>query len=67
MQEASIWKNLNHPNVLTFLGFCLDIFPDYLCLISIWADNDNIMRYIDARGFRADEVHRLVRIPSFRL
>lgn len=65
--SVSTWKNLNHPNVLTFLGFSVDVFPDYLCLVSIWADNDNIMRYINVWGFQADEVHRLVRIPSFHL
>ncbi|KIP10660.1 hypothetical protein PHLGIDRAFT_115216 [Phlebiopsis gigantea 11061_1 CR5-6] len=59
-REASIWKHLRHPNVLQFLGVNFELFPRSLSLVSLWAENDHIMRYLHTQGFISDVVHRLL-------
>ncbi|PBK97927.1 kinase-like protein [Armillaria gallica] len=45
-QEALVWRQLRHPNVLTFLGVSKSLFAPRYCLISPWMDNGNIMSYL---------------------
>ena len=42
-EEAVLWKQLAHKNVLPFLGVSRDI--DGFCLISPWMNNGTIMEY----------------------
>ncbi|KAG8895589.1 hypothetical protein FRB99_000451, partial [Tulasnella sp. 403] len=42
--EAQIWKNLDHPNILPFLGIFLK--DDYLYLVSPWAENGPLPQYL---------------------
>ncbi|OCB89172.1 kinase-like protein [Sanghuangporus baumii] len=44
-REAFIWKPLEHPNVLPFLGICTDGFPS-IGLVSPFMDNGNMLSYI---------------------
>ncbi|KAF9053824.1 kinase-like protein, partial [Hymenopellis radicata] len=44
--EALVWRNLNHPNVLPFLGVSKDLFYPSFCLISPWMNNGNIMAFL---------------------
>ncbi|THV03350.1 hypothetical protein K435DRAFT_651560 [Dendrothele bispora CBS 962.96] len=45
--EALLWRQLNHPNVLPFLGVNVNLFtPARLCLISPWMENGNIIQYL---------------------
>lgn len=44
-KEAFIWKPLDHPNVLPFLGICKDSFPS-VGLVSPFMDNGNLMSYM---------------------
>ncbi|KAF5371255.1 hypothetical protein D9758_004236 [Tetrapyrgos nigripes] len=45
--EALLWRQLNHPNVLPFLGVNVNLFnPTRLCLISPWMENGNIIQYL---------------------
>ncbi|KAL5497896.1 hypothetical protein ACEPAH_2827 [Sanghuangporus vaninii] len=44
-REAFIWKPLEHPNVLPFLGICTDDFPS-IGLVSPFMDNGNMLNYI---------------------
>lgn len=44
-KEAFIWKPLDHPNVLPFLGICTDGFPS-VGLVSPFMDNGNLMNYM---------------------
>lgn len=46
--------------MLPLLGVNFELFPRALCLVSLWAENDNIMTYVNSQGFIAEEVHRLV-------
>ncbi|KAF9063527.1 hypothetical protein BDP27DRAFT_1299590 [Rhodocollybia butyracea] len=46
--EAIIWKQLEHPNLLPFLGlYFLD--DTRICLISPWMDNGNLNQYLQAK------------------
>ncbi|PBK89471.1 hypothetical protein ARMGADRAFT_935652 [Armillaria gallica] len=47
-QEALVWRQLLHPNVLPFLGVSKDVFAPRYCLISPWMVNGNIMSYLEA-------------------
>ncbi|KAF8989999.1 hypothetical protein BDZ89DRAFT_923820, partial [Hymenopellis radicata] len=37
-QEALVWKQLQHPNVLPFLGVNEDLLAPSFCLISPWME-----------------------------
>lgn len=60
-KEASIWKRLDHPNVLKFLGLtkCKRLDKHVPCMISLWAHHESIMHYL-AHRFEVSEVRRLV-------
>ncbi|PBK78438.1 hypothetical protein ARMSODRAFT_998509 [Armillaria solidipes] len=47
-QEVLVWRQLQHPNVLPFLGVSEDLFAPSYCLISPWMVNGNIMSYLQA-------------------
>ncbi|KAE9384828.1 hypothetical protein BT96DRAFT_777393, partial [Gymnopus androsaceus JB14] len=44
-QEALVWSQLEHPNVLPFLGTNTDLFPESYCLVSPWCSHGNVMVY----------------------
>ncbi|KAE9402581.1 kinase-like protein, partial [Gymnopus androsaceus JB14] len=45
-QEALVWSQLEHPNVLPFLGTDADLFPESYCLVSPWCSHGNVMIYL---------------------
>ncbi|KAF9062910.1 kinase-like domain-containing protein, partial [Rhodocollybia butyracea] len=47
-QEALIWSQLDHPNVLPFLGVNTVLFPQSYCLVSPWCSNGSVMAYLIA-------------------
>ncbi|KAK0449321.1 kinase-like domain-containing protein [Armillaria borealis] len=47
-QEALVWRQLRHPNILPFLGVSKYLFAPSYCLISPWMINGNIMSYLEA-------------------
>ncbi|KAJ7575172.1 kinase-like domain-containing protein [Mycena floridula] len=46
-REALLWKQLDHPNVLPFLGVTLELFAPSFCLVSPWMSNGNVMQYLE--------------------
>ncbi|SJL08824.1 uncharacterized protein ARMOST_12195 [Armillaria ostoyae] len=46
-QEAFVWRQLRHPNVLPFLGVSKELFTPRYCLIPPWMANGNIMSYLE--------------------
>ncbi|PBK82470.1 kinase-like protein [Armillaria gallica] len=46
-QEALVWRQLRHPNILPFLGVSEDLFAPRYCLISPWIVNGNIVSYLE--------------------
>ncbi|KAF5371212.1 hypothetical protein D9758_004115 [Tetrapyrgos nigripes] len=45
--EAIVWKQLDHPNVLPFLGVNTVLFSPSFCLVSPWMENGNVLNFID--------------------
>ncbi|KAJ3932141.1 MAG: kinase-like domain-containing protein [Lentinula lateritia] len=46
-EEALVWKQLDHPNVLPFIGVNEILFSPSYCFISPWMKNGNIMTYLE--------------------
>ncbi|KIK59390.1 hypothetical protein GYMLUDRAFT_44736 [Collybiopsis luxurians FD-317 M1] len=46
-EEALVWKQLDHPNVLPFIGVNREIFYPSYCFVSPWMQNGNIMSYLE--------------------
>ncbi|KAE9384733.1 kinase-like protein, partial [Gymnopus androsaceus JB14] len=44
--EALLWRQLKHPNILPLLGVNTDLFSPSFCLISPWMENGNIISYL---------------------
>ncbi|EJD00475.1 kinase-like protein [Fomitiporia mediterranea MF3/22] len=45
-KEALLWRNLDHPNVLPFLGICRDQFAPKMALVSHWMKNGSLSEYL---------------------
>ncbi|KAF9261240.1 kinase-like protein [Marasmius fiardii PR-910] len=45
-QEALIWTQLSHPNVLQLLGVNTKLFGGNFCLISPWMDNGDVINFL---------------------
>ncbi|KAG7089180.1 hypothetical protein E1B28_010882 [Marasmius oreades] len=47
MQEAIIWRQLNHQNLLPFIGiYYLDVDQKQLCLVSPWMEQGDLVRFL---------------------
>ncbi|KAF9254435.1 kinase-like protein [Marasmius fiardii PR-910] len=47
MSEAIIWRQLNHENLLPFMGiYYLDVEQRQLCLVSPWMEQGNLVQYL---------------------
>ncbi|KAK7062516.1 Rho guanine nucleotide exchange factor [Paramarasmius palmivorus] len=58
LREAIVWRQLEHPNVLPFLGlYFLNARQQRLCLISPWMENGNLVQFLE-RTPRSDVNHR---------
>ncbi|KAK7043670.1 Rho guanine nucleotide exchange factor [Paramarasmius palmivorus] len=58
LQEAIVWRQLEHPNLLPFLGlYFLDEAQQRLCLISPWMESGNLIQFLE-RMPRSDVDHR---------
>ncbi|TFK39389.1 kinase-like domain-containing protein [Crucibulum laeve] len=44
--EALIWRQLDHPNILPMLGASDEIYAPFLCLVSPYMQNGNIMSFL---------------------
>src|SRR3954465_11197331 len=44
--EALIWQQLRHVNILPFLGCCADEFSPRYALVSPWMENGNMLAYM---------------------
>ncbi|KAJ7778493.1 kinase-like domain-containing protein [Mycena metata] len=49
-QEALVWRDLRHPQILSFIGIDRESFPSSLCLVSPWMEHGNILRYLKHHG-----------------
>ncbi|KAJ8077740.1 hypothetical protein PM082_002173 [Marasmius tenuissimus] len=61
MREAIVWRQLNHPNLLPFIGvYYLDEAPNQLCLISPWMERGDLTRYLKSAQKQNADVDRLL-------
>jgi serine/threonine protein kinase len=45
-REVLLWKELDHPNIVSFLGVDMKLrYPSY-CLLSPWMKNGNVIIYL---------------------
>src|ERR1700733_3995034 len=47
--EAILWKQLLHPNILPFLGISMSVTPPKFCMVSKWMHHGNIAHYVKQR------------------
>ncbi|KAK1219128.1 Rho guanine nucleotide exchange factor [Marasmius sp. AFHP31] len=45
LQEAIVWQQLRHPNLLPFVG--MYYFGEQLCLVSPWMERGNLVTYLE--------------------
>ncbi|KAE9404706.1 kinase-like protein [Gymnopus androsaceus JB14] len=45
-QEVLVWSQLDHPNVLAFLGINVHLFPERYCLVSPWYSHGSVVKYL---------------------
>ncbi|KDQ51789.1 hypothetical protein JAAARDRAFT_139804, partial [Jaapia argillacea MUCL 33604] len=45
-KEAIVWRQLDHPNVLPFLGVDLKTFPEWPSLVMPWVEAGSLLDYI---------------------
>ncbi|KAF8150405.1 kinase-like domain-containing protein [Mycena galopus ATCC 62051] len=57
-REALLWKQLNHPHVLPFLGIDGDSFPSPLGIVSPWMEHGTVINYLEKNG--RENVDRLL-------
>jgi serine/threonine protein kinase len=43
-----VWKELEHPNILPFLGVDMTLRQPSYCLVSPWMENGNVLEFIKA-------------------
>jgi serine/threonine protein kinase len=61
-RETVLWRQLHHPNVLTFLGIDAETYPPYFCMVSPWMEHGTLKDYVNSSFYdiRQDR-DRLVR------
>ncbi|KAF9528676.1 kinase-like domain-containing protein [Crepidotus variabilis] len=47
-REASIWRQLRHPNILPLIGVSMEIFPRRYCFVIPWMKNGSVISYLKA-------------------
>ncbi|KAJ8077744.1 hypothetical protein PM082_002177 [Marasmius tenuissimus] len=62
MREAIVWRQLNHLNLVPFIGvyYLDDEAPNQLCLISPWMDRGDLTRYLKSAQKQNADVDRLL-------
>ncbi|KAJ6525873.1 kinase-like domain-containing protein, partial [Mycena vulgaris] len=49
-REALVWKYLDHPHILSFIGIDRESFPSAFCMVSPWMENGTILKYLASHG-----------------
>jgi hypothetical protein len=63
-KEAIVWRQLQHPHVLPFLGLDQSLFSDHdrICMVCPWMENGNLCQFVKSKVYNAkDDCIRLVR------
>ncbi|KAJ7306963.1 kinase-like domain-containing protein, partial [Mycena albidolilacea] len=49
-REALVWRRLQHPFILPFIGIDHETFPGSLCMVSPWMENGTVLKYLKDHG-----------------
>lgn len=60
-REAAIWRQLEHPHVLPFLGIDAHTFAPHYALVSPWMKHGNLIEFIKSKAATSPVINRLVR------
>ncbi|KAI9568809.1 kinase-like domain-containing protein [Boletus coccyginus] len=59
-RELGIWRRLDHPNVVPFLGITYGFGMDgAMSLVSLWMSNDTLHNFLEVHANKLGVVHRL--------
>jgi hypothetical protein len=59
-KEALIWRQLDHPFILQFMGVDRDVFQPYICMVAPWLPHGNVMSYMQREGPNTVQVQHFV-------
>ena len=60
MREVGIWKSVNHPNVVPFLGVTYGFGKEgYASLVSLWMVNGTLHNFLENHNDHLTDVYRL--------
>ncbi|KAJ7762662.1 kinase-like domain-containing protein [Mycena metata] len=62
-REALIWRQIQHPNILPFLGISKTVFSGRLCMVAPWMDAGSIIGYLASHP-TADRKVLLLQVAS---
>jgi len=66
-REALVWRQLQHPHVLPFLGVDVDTFPGSLCMVSPWLQRGTLSKHLEKIRPLNANVNQIVRFLFFAL
>ncbi|KAJ7781785.1 kinase-like domain-containing protein [Mycena maculata] len=49
-REALVWRELQHPNILPFIGIDRESFSSSLCMVSPWMEHGTILDHLKQHG-----------------
>ncbi|KAF8797678.1 kinase-like protein [Phlegmacium glaucopus] len=60
--EVITWRQLNHPNILPFIGANTELFSPRYCFLSSWASNGDLISYLKQHPEhdRFNSIHEIV-------
>jgi serine/threonine protein kinase len=68
--EALVWRQLQHPSILPFLGIDSATFAEtgYLCLVSPWMERGTLKGYMNNGEYEPErDLLRIVRLPLLQI
>ena len=67
-RELGIWRRLDHPNVVPFLGIAYGFgMNDAMSLVSLWMPNGCLHRFLEKHNDNLGTDHRLQFVSSVNL
>ncbi|KAJ7468554.1 kinase-like domain-containing protein [Mycena latifolia] len=64
-REALLWKDLEHPNILRFIGIDRESIPSSFCMVSPWMEHGTILNYLNNHG--RERIEKLASFFFFHL
>ena len=65
-RELSVWKKINHPNILQLYGTVSD-FGNYDSMVCPWFENGSVTKYLERRGDLLSMTDRLQLVNQYSI